>query len=69
VGIINEPLDSKPALTKYTTPSHDPDAYTSKLLLEIETGRLHQIRRHLASIGHPVMGDPRYGKAIRTATP
>ncbi len=29
--------------------------------MTIETGRQHQIRRHLESIGHPVLGDPRYG--------
>jgi 23S rRNA pseudouridine1911/1915/1917 synthase len=31
------------------------------LLLELETGRTHQIRLHLKAIGHPVMGDPVYG--------
>lgn len=33
----------------------------SLLECEIETGRTHQIRRHLAAIGHPVVGDTRYG--------
>ena len=34
---------------------------TSLLRLRLETGRTHQIRVHLAAIGHPVCGDPQYG--------
>jgi 23S rRNA pseudouridine1911/1915/1917 synthase len=34
---------------------------TSLLEIRLETGRTHQIRAHLAAIGHPVAGDPQYG--------
>lgn len=33
----------------------------SELQLELETGRTHQIRVHLAHVGHPLLGDPTYG--------
>ena len=33
----------------------------SLLELELGTGRMHQIRRHLAGIGHPLLGDDKYG--------
>jgi tRNA pseudouridine32 synthase / 23S rRNA pseudouridine746 synthase len=69
LGAVDTPLDKKPALTRYSVLSRDPDTDISTLLVEIETGRLHQIRRHLASIGHPVMGDPRYGKGNKDGKP
>jgi len=44
-----------------------PGAATASLLAcRLETGRTHQIRVHLASIGHPLMGDEVYGPGFRT---
>jgi 23S rRNA pseudouridine1911/1915/1917 synthase len=40
----------------------------SLLLCRLETGRTHQIRVHLASIGHPILGDHVYGSGFRTKT-
>lgn len=61
-GEIDFPLDGKPALTRYAVVAYDPTARITTLEVTIATGRLHQIRRHFAMIGHGVMGDPRYGR-------
>ena len=47
------------ALTHWKKLAGGPEA--TLLELTIETGRTHQIRRHLEAIGHPVVGDSKYG--------
>jgi len=61
-GCIDLPLDGKAARTDITAIRYDDSKDQSFVKVRIETGRLHQIRRHLEMIGHPVMGDPRYGR-------
>jgi tRNA pseudouridine32 synthase / 23S rRNA pseudouridine746 synthase len=51
----------KPALTHYQTLSKEAHCAQSLLRLEPQTGRTHQLRVHLQSIGHPIVGDLLYG--------
>lgn len=61
-GELNAPLDGKPAKTRYTVVGYDAERDATTLDVQIVTGRLHQIRRHFADAGFPVIGDPRYGR-------
>ena len=51
----------KPSLTRYRLLGHDAGTNTSRMELEPVTGRTHQLRVHMAAIGHPVVGDILYG--------
>ena len=74
-GVVNAPIgrgrndrkkmavtafNSKPAVTHYEV-LEEFDKY-SLILCRLETGRTHQIRVHMAHIGHPVAGDKQYGR-------
>ena len=56
---VNSPIGGKDALTEV-------EPHGSVVEVRISTGRTHQIRIHLASIGHPVVGDRRYGGPLAT---
>ena len=53
----------RPALTRYRVLERLPGH--SLLAVELDTGRTHQIRVHLAHVRHPLVGDPLYGLGPR----
>ena len=57
--------DAEPALTRYRVLAQAGPA--SLLELSPETGRMHQLRVHLAHLGCPILGDVRYGGALAVA--
>ena len=73
IGVIDAPIgrhprvptrtavvtDGRRAVTRYALERRH--EFLSRLTVELETGRTHQIRVHLAHIGHHVFGDPEYG--------
>lgn len=54
--------DSKPITTIYNVMEELNS--TSLILVQIPTGRTHQIRAHFAFIGHPIVGDEKYGDKV-----
>lgn len=51
----------KPSRTRWRALAYDAIENMTRLELEPITGRSHQLRVHLAALGHPILGDPLYG--------
>lgn len=61
--IIDTPIEDKEARSRVTTLRYDAETNQTWVQVVIETGRKHQIRRHLAGIGFPIVSDRLYGSA------
>lgn len=60
---VEKPIDKKPAKSIVTLKKYDAESERSLLSVQILTGRKHQIRIHLASLGFSIIGDRLYGAA------
>jgi len=60
VTTINADIDAKPAVSHIRLVEYDANQDCSLLDVEIETGRKHQIRKHLSGEGFPILGDRLY---------
>lgn len=63
LDIMEPAADGQSALTRYATESAAASA--ALVALHPETGRMHQLRAHLAAIGRPIFGDGKYGGLFR----
>lgn len=58
---VELPIDETEAVSEISLLQVSDDGSRSLVDVRIETGRKHQIRRHLAELGHPIIGDRLYG--------
>ncbi len=61
---VERPIDEREAISEFSLQKVSSGGGRSLLDVRIETGRKHQIRRHLAGLGHPVIGDRLYGEGV-----
>ena len=63
---VSQRADAKEAITHYVVKERFGDV-ASLVQCNLETGRTHQIRVHMAHIGHPLLGDGIYGGGFKSA--
>lgn len=61
--LLDQDIDDRHARSRVTLIHYNAQYDSSLVEVDIETGRKHQIRRHLASTGHAIIGDRLYGPA------
>ena len=62
---VSKSETAKHAVTRYRQIGGWCDGQVSLMQCELETGRTHQIRVHMAHIGHPLLGDKLYGSGMK----
>ncbi len=67
-GVVDDPVAERDARSRWVAVTHSRSLVTdwvTTLDLWPETGRTHQLRRHCAALGAPILGDLRYGSKLR----
>ena len=59
--VLDGPVDDKEARTDVTVLASQPEPRCALVRCRIHTGRFHQVRRHLARISRPILGDSQHG--------
>jgi tRNA pseudouridine32 synthase/23S rRNA pseudouridine746 synthase len=57
-----DPVRGKPSRTRWRAAGYDAMSHSTRVELAPVTGRSHQLRVHMAALGHPIVGDPLYGE-------